>query len=215
MEKTRDRLIWLAIWLACLFPLAQLVFLLFANELGANPIEKLIRSLGEWALRFLLIGLTITPAAKLLRQPRLIRYRRMIGLWAFTYVTLHLSSYVVLDHFFDWPTIGKDIVKRPYITIGMAAFVMLIPLAITSWDRLRRKLGPRRWNALHRLIYLIAVFGVIHFYLLVKADRTAPLIYGALLAILLGYRAWAWARSPKRKPKRPARAQDLANQRIL
>jgi sulfoxide reductase heme-binding subunit YedZ len=208
MEKWRDRLVWWAIWLACLFPLAQLVFLLFQNELGANPIEKLTRSLGEWALRFLLIGLAITPAAKLLKQPRLIRYRRMLGLWAFTYVALHLSNYVVLDHFFDWPTIGKDILKRPYITIGMTAFVLLIPLAVTSLDRLHRKLGPKRWKALHRLAYLIAILGVIHFYLLVKADHTAPLTYGAILAALLGYRVWAWhkARRPRRSPSKPRAA---------
>jgi sulfoxide reductase heme-binding subunit YedZ len=208
MEKWRDRLVWWAIWLACLFPLAQLVFLLFQNELGANPIEKLTRSLGEWALRFLLIGLAITPAAKLLKQPRLIRYRRMLGLWAFTYVALHLSNYVVLDHFFDWPTIGKDILKRPYITIGMTAFVLLIPLAVTSLDRLHRKLGPKRWKALHRLVYLIAILGVIHFYLLVKADHTAPLTYGAILAALLGYRVWAWAkgRRPRRSPSKPRAA---------
>lgn len=204
MERWRDRLIYAAVWLACLWPLAHLVFALFNNELGANPIEKLTRSLGEWALRFLLIGLTITPASKLLRQPRLIRYRRTIGLWAFTYVCLHLSSYVVLDHFFDWPTIWKDIVKRPYITIGMTAFVLLIPLAVTSLDRLHRAMGPKRWKALHRAVYVIAVLGVIHFYLLVKADHTRPVVYGALLTALLGYRVVTWATKPKRKPSKRA-----------
>jgi sulfoxide reductase heme-binding subunit YedZ len=203
MERWRDRLIYAAVWLACLAPLASLVLAGAQGDLGANPIEKLTRSLGEWALRFLLIGLAITPAARLLRQPRLIRYRRTIGLWAFTCVCLHLSSYAGLDHFFDWPTIGTDIVKRPYITIGMTAFALLIPLAVTSIDTLHRKMGPKRWKRLHRLVYLIATLGVVHYYMLVKADRTGPLIYAGLLAILLGYRLANWARSPKRR-KKPA-----------
>jgi sulfoxide reductase heme-binding subunit YedZ len=212
MERWRDRAIYAAVWLACAWPLASLAYalasdiLLATSILGANPIEKLTRSLGDWGLRFILIGLCITPAAKLLRQPRLIRYRRTVGLWAFAYICLHLSSYIGLDHFFDWPTIGKDIVKRPYITIGMTAFVLLIPLAVTSLDSLHRKLGPKRWKALHRAIYAIAVLGVIHFMLLVKADRTQPLIYGGILAALLGYRLWSWARAPRRKTPAKARA---------
>ncbi len=210
MERWRDRAIYAAVWLACAYPLASLAyglasdFFLYTSILGANPVEKLTRSLGDWGLRFILVGLCITPAARLLRQPRLIRFRRTIGLWAFTYICLHLSNYIVLDHFFDWPTIGKDIIKRPYITIGMTAFLLLIPLAITSLDRLHRKLGPRRWKALHSAIYLISVLGVIHYLLLVKADRTQPLIYGAILAVLLGYRVWVWARRPKKPAKRTA-----------
>lgn len=205
MERWRGRAIYAAVWLACAWPMAGLAYgmasdiFLQTSILGANPIEKLTRSLGDWGLRFLLIGLTITPAARLLRQPRLIRFRRTIGLWAFAYICLHLSSYVVLDHFFDWPTIGKDIVKRPYITIGMTAFVLLIPLAVTSLDSLHRRLGPKRWKALHRTVYVVAVLGVIHFLLLVKADRTQPTIYGAILAVLLGYRVWTWARAPRRR----------------
>lgn len=205
MERWRERAIYAVVWLACAWPLANLAhgmasdIFLQTSILGANPIEKLTRSLGDWGLRFILIGLAVTPASRLLRRPRLVRYRRTIGLWAFTYVCLHLSSYVVLDHFFDWPTIGKDILKRPYITIGMTAFVLLIPLAVTSLDRLHRKLGPKRWKALHRAVYVVAVLGVIHFLLLVKADRTQPLIYGAILAALLGYRVWIWMRAPKRK----------------
>jgi sulfoxide reductase heme-binding subunit YedZ len=205
MERWRDRAVYAAVWLACAYPLASLLLALFQDQLGANPIEKLTRSLGDWGLRFILIGLTISPAARLLRRPRLVRYRRTVGLWAFSYLCLHLSSYVVLDHFFDWPTIGKDIVKRPYITIGMTAFVLLIPLAVTSIDALHRRLGPRRWKALHRAVYVIGVLGVIHFYLLVKADHTQPLIYAAILAVLLGYRAWTWARAPRRRARDPAR----------
>ncbi len=184
----RDRLISLAVWLACLSPLGFFLFAGFADDLTANPIQFVLRQLGVWALRFLAITLTITPAAKWLRQPWLIRYRRRIGLFAFAYVCLHLTTYVAIDQAFAWSTIGKDIAKRPYITIGMAAFALLIPLAITSADKLRRKLGPRRWKRLHRLIYLIAPMGVIHYYLLVKADHRPPLIYGAIILALLGYR---------------------------
>ena len=184
----RDRLISLAIWVACLSPLGFFVFGAFTDSLTANPIQYVLRQLGVWALRFLAVTLAISPAAKLLRQPWLIRYRRRIGLFAFAYVCLHLTTYVAIDQAFDWRTIGKDIAKRPYITIGMAAFALLIPLAITSADGLRRKLGPRRWKRLHQLIYLIAPMGVVHYYLLVKADHRPPLIYGAIILALLGYR---------------------------
>ena len=184
----RDRLISLVIWVACLSPLGFFVFGAFTDSLTANPIQYVLRQLGVWALRFLAVTLAISPAAKLLRQPWLIRYRRRIGLFAFAYVCLHLTTYVAIDQAFDWRTIGKDIAKRPYITIGMAAFALLIPLAITSADGLRRKLGPRRWKRLHQLIYLIAPMGVVHYYLLVKADHRPPLIYGAIILALLGYR---------------------------
>jgi len=184
----RDRLISLVIWVACLSPLGFFVFGAFTDSLTANPIQYVLRQLGVWALRFLAVTLAISPAAKLLRQPWLIRYRRRIGLFAFAYVCLHLTTYVAIDQAFDWRTIGKDIAKRPYITIGMAAFALLIPLAITSADGLRRKLGPRRWKRLHQLIYLIAPLGVVHYYLLVKADHRPPLIYGAIILALLGYR---------------------------
>jgi len=163
-----------------------------------------LRQLGVWALRFLCISLAITPAAKLLKQPWLIRYRRRVGLWAFAYVCLHLSTYVGLDQLFDWPTIGKDIAKRPYITIGMAAFALLIPLAVTSADKLRRKLGPRRWKRLHQLVYLITPMGVVHYYLLVKADHRPPLVYGAVVLALLAYRLMTWAADRKKAAARQA-----------
>jgi methionine sulfoxide reductase heme-binding subunit len=170
-ENARGRLAYWSVQLACCSPI--LIFLVqgLTDGLTANPIQYILRRLGVWALRFLVIGLAITPASKLLRQPGLIRYRRAVGLWAFTYVCLHLITYLGVDQQFDWATIGKDIVKRPYITIGMAAFTLLIPLAITSMDRLMRRLGPRRWKRLHQLIYLITPMGVIHYYLLVKADH--------------------------------------------
>jgi sulfoxide reductase heme-binding subunit YedZ len=200
----RERLISLAIWIACLSPLGFFAVGAFTDDLTANPIQFVLRQLGVWGLRFLVITLAIGPAAKLLRQPWLIRYRRRIGLFAFAYVFMHLTTYVAIDHAFDWPTIGKDLAKRPYITIGMAAFALLIPLAITSADRLRRKLGPRRWKRLHQLIYLIVLMGVVHYYLLVKADHRPPVIYGAIVLALLGYRLVAFLMERRRKARAAA-----------
>jgi len=193
-RRALDRLVYGLVWLACFAPLLWLVWREFNNELGANPIDKLIRELGVWGLRLLIVGLAITPAARLLRQPRLIRFRRTIGLFAFAYVLLHLTNYVVTDQWFDWAAIGKDILKRPFITVGMAAFVLLVPLAVTSTNWALRKLGPVRWRKLHRLTYLIVPLGVIHYLMLVKADHRPPLIYGAIVAVLLGWRVRDWAR---------------------
>lgn len=187
-SKTRDRLVYGLVWLACFAPVLWLAWRLLSGDLGANPIEALIRQLGVWGLRFLLIGLAITPLARLLRQPRLIRFRRTVGLFAFAYVLLHWLTYIGVDQFFDWAAILKDIYKRPFITIGMTAFVLLIPLAVTSTNAAIRWLGPMRWKRLHRLIYVIAPLGVLHYYMLVKADHRPPLIYAAILAVLLGYR---------------------------
>ena len=182
-QKTKDRLIYTAVWLACFVPLPWLVWRLLSGDLGANPIEALIRQLGVWGLRFILVSLAITPAARLLRQPRLIRFRRTVGLFAFAYVLLHWCTYVGVDQFFDWAAILKDIYKRPFITIGMTAFLLLIPLAVTSTNAAIRALGPIRWRRLHRLIYVIAPLGVLHYYMLVKADHRPPLIYAGLLAV--------------------------------
>ncbi|MDO9474620.1 MAG: protein-methionine-sulfoxide reductase heme-binding subunit MsrQ [Caulobacter sp.] len=193
-RRTLDRVVYGLVWLACLAPLLWLAWRGFSNDLGANPIERLIRELGVWGLRLLIVGLAITPLARLLKQPRLIRFRRTIGLFAFAYVLLHLTNYVVTDQWFDWSAIGKDILKRPFITVGMAAFVLLVPLAVTSTNWALRKLGPMRWRRLHRLTYLIVPLGVVHYYMLVKADHRPPLIYGAIVALLLGWRAWEWAR---------------------
>ncbi|MDP2260959.1 MAG: protein-methionine-sulfoxide reductase heme-binding subunit MsrQ [Caulobacter sp.] len=193
-RKALDRVVYGLVWLACLAPLLWLAWRGFSNDLGANPIDRLIRELGVWGLRLLIIGLAITPAARLLRQPRLIRFRRTVGLFAFAYVLLHLTNYVVTDQWFDWTAIGKDILKRPFITVGMAAFALLVPLAVTSTNWALRKLGPVRWRKLHRLTYLIVPLGVVHYYMLVKADHQPPLIYGAIVAALLGWRVWEWAR---------------------
>lgn len=187
-RKSVDAIALWAVSLACLLPLLWLGWRTYQGDLGANPIETLIRQLGVWGLRLLIVGLTITPLARILKQPRLIRVRRPIGLFAFGYILLHLSTYIGVDQFFDWQAIWKDIVKRPFITIGMAAFLLLIPLAATSFNAAIRRLGPLNWRRLHRLIYLIVPMGVVHYYLLVKADHRPPLVYGAIVLLLLGYR---------------------------
>jgi len=187
-RKTVDAIALWAVSLACLLPLLWLGWRTCQGDLGANPIETLIRQLGVWGLRLLIVGLTITPLARILKLPRLIRLRRPIGLFAFGYILLHLSTYIGVDQYFDWAAIWKDILKRPFITIGMAEFVLLIPLAATSFSAAIRRLGPLNWRKLHRLIYLIVPMGVVHYYLLVKADHRPPLVYGGIVLLLLGYR---------------------------
>jgi sulfoxide reductase heme-binding subunit YedZ len=176
------------VFLLALLPLAGLITGAFQDTLGANPIEKITHNTGYWTLTFLLITLSATPLRHLSGWLWPIRLRRMLGLFAFFYACLHFSTYLVLDQFFDWPAILKDIAKRPYITIGFTAFVLLIPLALTSSNAMIRKLGGARWRRLHRLIYPIAIAGVIHFSWLVKKDQTKPLIFAALLALLLAAR---------------------------
>lgn len=175
------------IFVLCLTPFLWLVWQLLNDMLGANPIEAFTRHSGEWGLRFLLITLSMTPLRKILQQTWPIRYRRMLGLFAFFYVCIHLSSYIVLDQFFDWAEILADIIKRPFITIGMTAFVLLIPLAVTSNRRMMGRLG-RNWQRLHRLVYVIAVCAVLHYFLLVKADLYWPIVYAVILTVLLTFR---------------------------
>lgn len=189
-SKLRDNLVYALVWLACFAPIIWLALRGFQGDLGANPIETLIRQLGVWGLRLLLVGLAITPAARILRKPRLVRFRRTIGLFAFAYILLHLASYIGVDLFFDWAQLWKDILKRPFITLGMLGFVLLIPLAVTSTNSWIIRMGRAAWSRLHRLIYVIVPLGVVHYYLLVKADHRPPLVYGAILAVLLGWRAW-------------------------
>lgn len=176
-----------AIWLACLLPLARLIFFGFTNGLGANPIEFITHSTGTWTLVGLLLTLSITPLRSLTGLNWLIRFRRLLGLFAFFYASLHFTTYVWLDQFFDPASIARDILKRPFITVGFGAFVLLIPLAATSSHRMMRLLG-RNWQRLHRLIYPIAVLGVVHYWWLVKKDITQPLVYACVLAILLAMR---------------------------
>jgi sulfoxide reductase heme-binding subunit YedZ len=178
------------LFLACLIPLARLAWYGYSDQLGANPIEFITRSLGTWTLVFLLITLSITPLRKLSGWSWLIKLRRMAGLFAFFYALLHFITYIWLDQFFDLGSIYKDVLKRPFITIGFTAFVLLIPLALTSTNAMMKKLGGKRWQMLHKLVYLIAIFAVVHYWWLVKKDITQPLIYATVLSILLGYRVW-------------------------
>ena len=196
------------LFLACLIPLALLVWRGLHGELGANPIETITHSTGDWTLIFLLVTLSITPLRKLTRQYWLITWRRMLGLFAFFYGCLHLTTYVWLDKFFDVNEMLKDIAKRKFITAGMTAFVLMIPLAATSTKWAIRKLGGRRWQVLHRLIYFSAAAGVIHYIWLIKADLKKPLEYAAVLAALLLYRLVEWIlANVRRNSTRPRPAE--------
>lgn len=183
---------------ACLLPLAWYAWAAWQDALGANPIEAVTRGLGDWTLRFLLITLTVTPLRKFTGWHWLLRLRRMLGLFTFFYVCLHLSCYLWLDQFFDWQAIAKDILKRPFITVGMSAFVLLVPLAATSTNAMVRRLGGRRWQALHRSVYVIAIFGVTHYWWMVKKDITQPALYALVLAVLLGLRM-LWREQERRR----------------
>lgn len=164
------------------------------QALGADPVAAIEHELGIWALRLLLVTLAITPLRQLTGQPVLLRFRRMLGLYAFAYATLHLSAYLALDLGGYWAQVFEEIAKRPYITVGFAAWLLLLPLAITSTKGWMRRLG-RRWSLLHRLVYAIAILAVLHFWWIVKSDVREPLLYATILALLLGARAWtAWRR---------------------
>jgi methionine sulfoxide reductase heme-binding subunit len=179
-----------ALFLLCLWPLGHYVWSFKQDALGANPIEAVTRGMGTWALQFLLVTLTVTPLRKFTRQAWLGRLRRMLGLFAFFYASLHLTTYLWFDQFFDWPEIAKDIVKRPFITAGMVTFLLLVPLAATSTNAMIRRLGGRRWQRLHRLVYPVAMIALLHYTWMVKADVAKPLFFSILLAILLGLRLW-------------------------
>jgi sulfoxide reductase heme-binding subunit YedZ len=179
-------------FLLCLIPLFRLIWRFEQQQLGANPIEKITHTTGDWTIWFLLITLSVTPLRKLLNQPKLARFRRMLGLFAFFYGCLHLTTWMWLDKFFDLKEMWADVVKRRFITVGMLAFVLLIPLAITSTNGWVRRLGFVRWQRLHRLVYFSAAAGVIHYYWLVKSDVRLPLLYGGILAVLMTYRFVAW-----------------------
>lgn len=176
---------------ASLLPLVWLLWLGWQGDLGANPVETLSHRTGDWSLRFLLLALAVTPLRRLTGWNVLLRFRRMLGLFAFFYVCLHFTVYLIFDQSFDLASILEDVVKRPYITVGFAGFLLLIPLAATSTSGMMKRLG-RNWQRLHRLVYLIGVLGVLHYLWLVKADITEPLLYGGVLAALLGYRLWWW-----------------------
>jgi sulfoxide reductase heme-binding subunit YedZ len=192
------------LFLLCLAPALLLVWGYYHNELGANPIEYITHKTGDWIIRFLLITLSVTPLRILLNQPKLARFRRMLGLFAFFYGCLHLTTWVWLDKFFDVHEMWADVVKRRFITVGMTGFFLLIPLAITSTAGLVRRLGFIRWQRLHRLVYFSALAGVIHYYWLVKSDVRLPLLYGGILTVLMAYRAWIWTHGKPLQRKAPA-----------
>ena len=178
---------------AALSPLAWLAWLALRDDLGANPIERVTHFTGDWALRFLLLTLAITPLRRLTGWNGLISYRRMLGLAAFFYGSLHFLTWIGVDHLFDWEAIAQDIRKRPYVTAGFTGFACMLPLAITSTRGWVRRLG-KRWAQLHTLVYAAAVAGVVHYFWLVKADTRLPLTYAAVLAVLFGARLWSRAR---------------------
>ncbi len=182
----------LPVFLLCLIPFGILIWRTFTAKLGANPVEFIQHATGDWTLRFLIFTLCITPLRKLLKLPDLIRFRRMLGLFAFFYACLHFLTYLGPDQSFDLAAMWKDVAKRPFITVGFTAFVLLIPLAITSTAGWIRRLGGRRWQMLHRLIYISAICGVIHYYWLVKSAVLRPLTYGAIVAALLLWRLGDW-----------------------
>jgi methionine sulfoxide reductase heme-binding subunit len=190
------------VFLLALAPLAWLLWKGFNQDLGANPIEFITHQTGDWTLRFLVITLAITPLRKLTGISQLIRFRRMLGLFAFFYGCLHFTTYIWLDKFFDLAEMVKDVAKRPFITAGFVAFVLLIPLAITSTAGWIRRLGGRRWQKLHRLIYFSAIAGIIHYLWLVKSDIRSPMFYGVLVALLLAYRAAVMLRGKAVLPRR-------------
>jgi sulfoxide reductase heme-binding subunit YedZ len=180
------------VFLICLVPLASLIWRAFHSGLGANPVEFVQHATGDWTLRFLIFTLSITPLRRLLSIPELIRFRRMLGLFAFFYVCLHFLTYIGADQSFDLGGMWKDVQKRRFITVGFTAFVLLIPLALTSTAGWIRRLGGRRWQSLHRAIYVSAVCGVIHYYWLVKSDVRKPLLYAVIVGVLLAWRIGAW-----------------------
>jgi sulfoxide reductase heme-binding subunit YedZ len=185
------------LFLGCLVPASLLTWDAFMHNLGANPIEAITHTTGDWTLRFLLITLALTPLRLLTANAAWIRYRRMLGLFTFFYACLHLSSYVVLDQFFDWQAIIEDIIERPYITIGMLGWIILLPLAVTSTTGMMKRMG-KNWKRLHQFVYIAAIAGVIHFIWLTRADYREPLLYAVILLALFSIRLVYWYR--KRTP---------------
>ena len=204
------------VWVACLTPIAMLAWGAYKNDLTANPIEYITHATGDWTIRFLLITLAITPLRRALNLPDLIRYRRLFGLFAFFYGVLHLMTWMWLDKFFDTHEMWADVVKRRFITMGMLGFLAMLPLAITSTTGWIRRLGGKRWQRLHRLIYLSAAAGVVHYYWLVKSDVRKPLRYFSILALLLLARpVTSRLSASKPSPRNKVAASSVAPQREL
>lgn len=197
------RILQVGLFALALLPLARLIWLGLQDRLGANPIEFITRSSGDWTLYFLCITLAVTPLRRLSGLNWLVRLRRMLGLFAFFYACLHFTSFIWFDHFFDLQAIWKDILKRPFITVGFSAFVLLIPLAVTSNKAMLRRMG-RHWQSLHRLIYVIAILGILHFWWMRagKNNFAQPILMGSIVALLLGFRLAYWYRFQRKQVAR-------------
>ena len=178
------------VWIVCLTPVALLAWRAWNDDLTANPISFITNTLGDWTFRLLLASLTLTPLRIVTGMAWQMPLRRLLGLFAFSYAATHFSVWIVLDHFFNWGQMGADIVKRPYITVGMLALTSLMPLAVTSTTGMIRRLGSRNWKRLHRLVYFVAVCAALHFLWLAKVGRTDQYVYAAIVAALLGVRLW-------------------------
>ena len=189
------------LFVLCLLPFAWLVYNVITQNLGANPQEALIRSTGDWTLRFLCIVLAVTPLRTISNTPGLARFRRMLGLFVYFYVVVHLLSYSWFDMGFDIPDIAKDIAKRPFILVGFASFVLLTPLALTSFNKAIKLMGPKRWQLLHKLVYVIAGLGILHFFWMRagKNNFAEVFVYAAILAVLLGWRLLQWVKKKQLK----------------
>jgi sulfoxide reductase heme-binding subunit YedZ len=200
----KNRWLKVAVFLLCLVPLGWLGWRFWKEDLTANPTEYLQHFTGDWTIRFIVFTLAVTPLRKLLHLPDLIRFRRMLGLYAFFYGCLHFTIYLYFDKLFDFQAMLADVGKRPFITVGFAALILMAPLALTSTKGWIRRLGGKRWQWLHRLIYISAIAAVVHYYWLVKSDIRLPLLYGSLVGLLLGYRAIVWfvGRRPAAVPVR-------------
>ena len=178
------------VWAGCLTPLLLLGYRVWTDDLGANPISFITNTLGDWTFRFLLASLALTPLRIVTGMAWQMSLRRLLGLFAFFHAALHFSVWILLDHFFNWGQMAADIVKRPYITVGMLALTGLIPLAATSTTGMIRRLGARNWKRLHRLVYLVSVCAALHFLWLAKVGRTDQYVYAAIVALVLGVRLW-------------------------
>jgi methionine sulfoxide reductase heme-binding subunit len=197
------------VFVSCLLPFAWLFYAALTDGLGANPAEHLIRSTGDWTLRFICIVLAVTPLRMITKTNALARFRRMLGLFAYFYVVVHLLSYSWFDMGFDVQDIAKDIAKRPFILVGFSAFVLLTPLAATSFNRAIKAMGAKRWQALHRLVYVIAGLGLLHFFWMRagKNNFAEVFVYAAIIAVLLGWRLWSYASKRRGAPPMGARTQ--------
>jgi len=205
--RTARRIFKPLVFALALIPFGYLIYALYSDTtmgtslLTTDPVQKLDRELGDWTLIFVVLALAVRPAAEVLKKAEINAYRRMIGLFAFFYACLHISSYIGFHLHLDWVEFVKDIAERPFITVGMVAFTCLVPLAITSTTGWIKRMGGRNWRRLHKLVYAIGVLGLIHFYMMIRADFSRPYIYGALILGLLGYRYWKKRKDDARRTR--------------